>query len=443
MSRIGVFVSRQWPDLEWLLRHEDEIKRYREVLGLNLAFVGALPVGRESHPPNAPFARSTECSSVRMPPSEIQAHNPFGEGVRDRLAPGARFVEDDSLLRRAIDAFHRHGIECWMVTLGWVASGAALYPEGMAVDLRGKRADELGASMFCPANQAVNRWFSAYLPYLVREYEADGVFFTHTRYPPSIDMLWACGCPSCRTLASELGFDFEAMRRGMLEFRRSLSELAPRTVRAVTALGLGMIDLMHSLEPAPGMREWFSFRAAVLSRALAAVGRALHAAKREAAFAVQGVFPSLSAVLGHPVGSWPPEVDQVVFMMSYVREVALRFVVSAAEFLMALSPKIPEHEALALACRVAGWAEVSDHLPARLAELQAKIAAKQIEWNPWYERVVGDEIEKGILVTRGTGVMIGLRGNTWPQEVADRLRAEALGQGASGVVYHSYTLPWS
>ena len=83
-------------------------------------------------------------------------------------------------------------------------------------------------------------------------------------------------------------------------------------------------------------------------------------------------------------------------MMSYVRQVALRFVVSAAEFVMAMNPRIQEDEALALACRVAGWAEISDHLPRRLSELQTKIAAEDMEWNPWYERVLSDEIKKAI-----------------------------------------------
>lgn len=382
MSKIGVFVSRQWPDLASLLANEDEIKRYRDALGLNLAFVGALPVARGTELPNVQFARSTEASTVRMPPSDIQSQNPFAEGVRDRLAPGVRFVEDDTLLRRVIDAFHRHDIQCWIVTLAWAASGAALFPPGMAADLRGKRADELGSAMFCPSNRQVNGWFASYLPHLVREYDADGVFFTHSRYPPTMDMLWACGCPNCGTLASELGFDFERMRSGMLEFRRYLSELTPRTVRTLAPMRLGIVDLMESLEPASGVRDWFAFRAAVLSRAFTEIGRAVHAAKSDATFAIQSLFPSLAAVVGHQLDSWSSEVDQVVFMMSYVRQVALRVVVAAAEFVMAMNPKIREDEALALACRVAGWAEISDHLPTRLSELQTKIAAEDGEWNP-------------------------------------------------------------
>jgi hypothetical protein len=169
----------------------------------------------------------------------------------------------------------------------------------------------------------------------------------------------------------------------------------------------------------------------------------VHEGAPGATFAVQGMFPSLAAVVGHQPGSWPTEVDEVVLMMSYVREVALRFVVAVAEFLLATNPRLQEDDALALACRVAGWPRLSGHLPGGIRELQAAIGARQIAWNPWYERIVGDEIRKATLVTKRTGVMVGLRGNTWPKEVADRFRADALRQGASGVVYHSYTLPWS
>jgi hypothetical protein len=219
--------------------------------------------------------------------------------------------------------------------------------------------------------------------------------------------------------------------------------VTPETVRAVAALRLGAMDLVHDLEPAAGVRDWFAFRAAVLARGLAQVGRAVHEGAPGATFAVQGMFPSLAAVVGHQPGSWPAEVDEVVFMMSYVREVALRFVVAVADRLVSSNPAIQEGDALALACAVAGWPDVSGHLRGGIRELQAAIAAKEIAWNPWYERIVGDEIRKATLVTRRTGVMIGLRGNTWPKEAADRFRADALRQGASGVVYHSYTLPWS
>jgi hypothetical protein len=443
MSRIGVFVSRQWPDLASLVANDDEIKRCRDVLGLDLAFIGAIPGAASTPLPNVEFARSTEASTVRQPPPAIQSQNPFADGVRDRLGPGVRFTEDDTMLRRAIDAFHRNGIKCWMVTLAWAASGATLFPDGMAVDLRGKRADELGSSMFCPSNTRVAGWFASYLPYLLREYGADGVFFTHSRYPPTIDMLWACACPSCGALASELGFDFEKMRAGMLAFRRQLSELAPRSVRALATMNLGMLDLMQDLEPASGVRDWWAFRAAVLSRALSNIGAAVHAASSDATFAVQSLFPSLATVLGHPLGSWPSQVDQVVFMMSYIREVALRFVVAGAEFVTAMNPQVQQGEALGLACRVAGWPDISEHMPASLSELKAKIATRDIEWSPWYERLLRDEIAKGILLTKSAGAMVGLRGNTWPKEVADRLRENALSQGATGVVYQSYTLPWS
>lgn len=442
MGKQGVFVSRQWPDLATLLASDDEIKKYRDALGLNLALVGALPAAAGAAPPGVEFAKSTEASTVRKPPPDIQSRNPFAEGVRERLGPGVRFVEDDSSLPRVIDAFHRNGIECWIVTLAWAASGSTLFPSGMAVDLSGKRADELGGSMFCPANPQVSAWFTSYLPHLVREYGADGVFFTHTRYPPTMDMLWACGCGNCRALASELGFDFERMRDGMLTFRRSLSQLEPRTVRAVAAMG-PEIDLVRDVEPAPGVRDWWAFRAAVVSRGLAEIGRALHAARPQATFAVQGLFPSLAPVIGHPTETWPAEVDLVVFMMSYVREVALRFVAAVAELVTGMNPKIQDSDALALACRVAGWPDVSGPMTASVADLRARIAARDMEWNPWYERLLDGEIRKGILATKNAGVMIGLRGNTWPKDAADRLGESALAQGATGVVYQSYTLPWS
>ena len=60
---------------------------------------------------------------------------------------------------------------------------------------------------------------------------------THARYPAPADVhgLMACGCASCQGEAARLGYDFAAIRRGVLGLRQRLGRLAPADVGALTS----------------------------------------------------------------------------------------------------------------------------------------------------------------------------------------------------------------
>ncbi len=398
MSRIGVFASRQWPGLRGL--DEDEIRRHKDELGSTLVVLGALPPDDPKDPElrRARFLHSTEASSVRLPPPHVQAANPFPEGIRERIGPGVHFVKDDSRLRRAIALFKENGIECWLVTLAWQGSGALIAPELIARARDGTSANALDASfggeptasMFCPSNEAVNDWYRAYLPYLVGEYGVDGIFFTHTRYPANAAMLEACGCDACKRAAAGLGLDWE--------------------------------------------QEWLNVRAAVLRSQIEKIASAVKEAHPHTTLAIQSLFPSLAPLVGQRPSEGFRGVDEIVFMMSYVKEVALTMLGSLT--------RLERKDALAGALEATGWTRYAKQLPSTLAELDAELA-RDVTWEPWYEQFLSDEIAKAVQISSHNGAMIGLRGNTWPREVVDRLRERALSSGATGVVHQTYRLPWT
>jgi hypothetical protein len=398
MSRIGVFASRQWPALRGL--DEEEIRRYKGELGLNLVVLGALPPDNPKDPElrRARFLHSTEASSVRLPPQHVQAANPFPEGIRERIGPGVHFVKDDSRLRRAIALLRENGIECWLVTLAWQGSGAPIAPELMARARDGTAANALDASfggeptasMFCPSNEAVNDWYRAYLPYLVSEYGVDGIFFTHTRYPANAAMLEACGCDACKRAAGELGLEWE--------------------------------------------QEWLNVRAAVLRSQIEKIASAVKGAHPHTTLAIQSLFPSLAPLLGQHPSEGFRGVDEIVFMMSYLKEVAWTMLGSLT--------RQSGEEALGPALEATGWTKYASHLPATLAELDAALAG-DVTWAPWHEQFLSDEIANAVALTPHNGAMIGLRGNGWPREAVDRLRDAAQSSGATGVVHQTYKLPWS
>ena len=79
----------------------------------------------------------------------------------------------------------------------------------------------------------------------------------------------ACGCASCQDEAARLGYDFAAMRRGVLGLRQRLGRLAPADVRALTSGRPGLMDFLGLLDQDEAVLDWVRFRAHVLAERMA------------------------------------------------------------------------------------------------------------------------------------------------------------------------------
>ena len=133
---------------------------------------------------------------------------------------------DDAPLQRVIEACKSTGIEVWG-HIGLWSYGGEVYPEFAMRDLEGqpldRRYQEWGIGL-CPSRKAVNEWTRDCLVEAIQRYAIDGFDVDHARYPApaNVHSLMACGCANCEDEAVRLGYDFAAMRRGVLALRQRL-----------------------------------------------------------------------------------------------------------------------------------------------------------------------------------------------------------------------------
>ena len=139
-----------------------------------------------------------------------------------------------------------------------------------------------GALACVRATKEVNEWTRDCLVEAIRRYNyRTALTWDHARYPApaNVHSLMACGCASCEEDAGRLGYDFAAMRRGVLALRQRLERLTPAEVRALAAGRPGLMDFLGLL----GSR-WSRARLGAVPRPYTgrAHGRISSAAVREA-----------------------------------------------------------------------------------------------------------------------------------------------------------------
>ena len=105
---------------------------------------------------------------------------------------------------------------------------------------------------------------------------------------PTVHSLMACGCANCEDEAVRLGYDFAAMRRGVLALRQRLHQLTAADVRALAAGRPGLMDFLGLLAQDGSVLDWIQFRAHILAERMGE----FRAAVQEAAEGCDKVFGS-------------------------------------------------------------------------------------------------------------------------------------------------------
>ena len=97
----------------------------------------------------------------------------------------------------------------------------------------------------------------------IQRYAIDGFDVDHARYPApaNVHSLMACGCANCEDEAGRLGYDFAAMRRGVLALRQRLAQLTLAEVRALAAGHPSLMDFLGLLAQDGAVLDWVQFRA--------------------------------------------------------------------------------------------------------------------------------------------------------------------------------------
>ena len=146
----------------------------------------------------------------------------------------------------------------------------------------------------------------------IQRYAIDGFDVDHARYPApaNVHSLMACGCANCQDEAVRLGYDFAAMRRGVLALRQRLERLTPTEVRALAAGRPGLMDFLGLLAQDGAVLDWVQFRAHILAERMGEFRAAVQTAGGRDKVFGSDVFPASTGLLGgHWYGKWEEATD--------------------------------------------------------------------------------------------------------------------------------------
>ncbi len=216
--------------------------------------------------------------------------------------------------------------------------------------------------MYCPGNEENNRWYEAYYTHLATAYGVQGIDITHARYPKTSlpRGIFLCGCAHCTQAATELGFDMAAMRADITHALNRLKQLTPKQLTTLASSALGPLDVMHFTGLRPGLVDWFRFRAELIARNVKRFHTAVHqVAGPHFIFGADTYPASLSLFAGHDQTRWGEFSDFASPLLSHVDAFPMKTFVAWAKGFQHWFPQLSEAEALQIAYRVGGYAELS------------------------------------------------------------------------------------
>lgn len=363
-------------DMEALYQRLEILPRLQENLGLTTLF---------------PESSVTHTSGFRVS-AEVEALNPLSgwreqPGLADHrqafgfaehvfaCVPGILAGAEDTRLRAVLAAAHALGMEVWG-HLGLWCYGGEVFPAMALRDVNGQPVPATHYAWgwaFCPSRAELQAWLRAALAEATREYEIDGWFVDHARWPAPANWpsLWGCACEHCADEAAALGYDFARITAAARQAKARLENLEPAQVRAVASLDVSPFDLRPILDLDGALLDWFRFRADLLAARMKDLREAIHAV-RPIPFGAD-VFPPTVALLGgHHYPTWTAGVDYVTGGVGPLLAWGTAVTRTVAEWTQVFRhhhPELPEAETIRFLLRLFGY-EGFD-LPPTVASLTA------------------------------------------------------------------------
>ncbi len=216
----------------------------------------------------------------------------------DGSAPGLRLSDEDAGLAPALDAARSAGIDAYVV-LSNPLVGAADWEALLAKDSRGRPATEIDPEhpALCPNNEKLLKWLAAAAAEIVKTYRPAGVLLDDVSLGPpcKLDALFTCWCDTCEARITELGYDVDRIRIGILGARSRIEEatLSPSTCNCP---GLG--QYVEAIGYDTGLLDWLNFRADCVSSCLYEMRQAFAGADAGVRVAVTSKAPTVAMLAG-------------------------------------------------------------------------------------------------------------------------------------------------
>lgn len=419
-ARVGLYLD---PDL--IVRNPGYLEALREKIGLNwviLTFTGELPPEVLAYSPYD----SVPPSPARV--RELLAYHLDGTPCTDDLEVALRSVgphvgasnaQKEVELRQAIEMCHAAGLDVWFL--------AGMYTAFESL-------------MFCPSLEENNRWYEAYYTHLATAYDVEGIDITHARFPKTSlpGGLFLGASAAGANAAAELGYDMEAMRADIQHALTRFKQLTPAQLTTLATSTLGPLDALHFAGLRPGLLDWFRFRGDLIARNVKRFHSAVHrAAGDRFIFGADNYPASLSLFAGHDQTRWGEFSDFASPLLSHVDAFPMKTWVAWAQSLQRWFPQLAESEALQLAYRLSGYADLA--LPDNIADFALGQPDCEYRNIPLREVVRSDMAKAKLYLPKELPAYPILQGGgapwDWPLPIVQQLMADALELGYDGYIF--------
>jgi hypothetical protein len=278
------------------------------------------------------------------------------EGLPERVRNRMMKV-DDALYRRAIENVREAGLKPYGTLVAWKGIGRQS-PSSIVRYIDGRRTDELTPSKYateppvdvCPNRPEVRSWLETLAGGLFREYDLDGCMTRHASYahPAFIEGMFGCWCDDCRTAASQLGYNFDAMRGALRKVLTELPKLQKRDLMRAADNTTGFIGLFCRLADSYEPARWFEFRCDSFTTGMRRIRDAVDREKRnkDAGIGFMTWYPSFAPLVGQRYSDFEGAMHFTVLLFNHWQIFYSQSLAGLANWLMENIRGLTEAEAL-------------------------------------------------------------------------------------------------
>ncbi len=398
--------------------HPDYIRRMRDEIGLNtvvLGFTGEMPdeVMRLS-PFGGKVPTDEELEKVILRHFDGRPVDPREyEKARNLCGPGVSAKGDDVAFKRVVDQLKAEGLDVWTYGGAWT----------------------IRRLMFCPSQAATQDWLEAACIHWATDYGLAALDITHFRYPMgSFPLgLFGCTCSSCKSAASDFGYDMDEMVADLVHAREALRKLDGKRLGDVVRLGFGFFDVIHALGLRSGVLDWVRFRCDLVVQNLTRFKSAVHGASPTTRFGTDTYPASMALTAGHDYRRWDQMADFASPLVSHISAFTVNTFVEWARFLQEEISNLTEEDALQVVYRFGGYDRMG--LPETIEAFGHEESATLAYRIPTADLVMRDLVKAKFLLPEGVPSYPIIHGEGWPREIVDRIVSEMKAIGHNGVIW--------
>ena len=276
--------------------------------------------------------------------------------------------DDDSMLVQAIDEVHRRGMDFWLYYTGH--HYGQLYRPMCAETFDGVPFSELPPVPYalcqslitvCFNKPEVVDWNHTAYTYGAMNYDVDAIYVTHFRYanPSFFTNLFGCACEHCQQLASDMGYDFQSMKKASGNLLKNLKKLDKTKIQHAAKTGFTFSDFIQLLADDSAVIDWLYFRSGAVGKRMKGIRNSIHQATADRAQFISDTHnPTHSLYIGHNYSDLMDGGSDGLMPLAWLDYQHISAVAAWANLLVTWVSGLDEETAITAVLKFFGWDEL-------------------------------------------------------------------------------------